>query len=214
MAWVFSYKHSPTSMGNVSIYSVGTESVYQKWQSGKTECFAIRKLLAGRPYLRTTHETQLSPSILTLRILVMCRAHASFRGMLSREIPAKTLLSSIAWVFTHSLSITQPLQLNPTINTGYKRLNKVTIKFGTDLKPTKHIVVNYNFTRSLNWGMIAWLFYVLFENYCGVVVVILVLCGLVELSVSSICKFLLDEIKLLICLFTHIIYLLFFFVFA
>jgi len=27
----------------------------------------------------------------------------------------------------------------------YKRLNKITIKFGTELKPTKHIVVNYNF---------------------------------------------------------------------
>ena len=44
------------------------------------------------------------------------------------------------------LSITQPLQLNPTINTGYKRLNKITIKFSTELKPTKHIVVNYKFT--------------------------------------------------------------------
>ena len=27
-------------------------------------------------------------------------------------------------------------------------MNKVTIKFGTKLKPTKHIVVNYNFTIS------------------------------------------------------------------
>ena len=51
---------------------------------------------------------------------------------------------------THTLSLslphTQPLQLNPTINTRYNRLNKITIKFGTELKPTKHIVVNYNFT--------------------------------------------------------------------
>ena len=47
-----------------------------------------------------------------------------------------------------SLSITQPLQSNPIINTGYKRLNKITIKFGTKLKPTKHMVVNYNFTIS------------------------------------------------------------------
>ena len=31
----------------------------------------------------------------------------------------------------HTLSITQPLQSNPTINTGYKRLNEITIKFGT-----------------------------------------------------------------------------------
>ena len=102
--------------------------------------------LEGRPYSRDTRETQLSPSILTLRIPVMCRAHASFRGMLSRELSAKTLLSSIAWVFTLYLSITQPLQLNPTINIGYKWLNKITIKFVTELKPTKYIVVNYNFT--------------------------------------------------------------------
>ena len=47
---------------------------------------------------------------------------------------------------SHTLSITQPLQLNPTINIGYKKLNKITIKFDTELKPTKHVVVNYNFT--------------------------------------------------------------------
>ena len=52
--------------------------------------------LAGRPYPRDTRETQLSPSGLTLRIPDMCKAHASFHGMLSRDIPAKTLQSSIA----------------------------------------------------------------------------------------------------------------------
>ena len=50
---------------------------------------------------------------------------------------------------THTLSLTKLLQLNPTINTRYNRLNKITIKFGIELKPTKHIVVNYNFTLSL-----------------------------------------------------------------
>ena len=99
------------------------------------------------PYPRATRETQLSPSVLTLRIPVMCRTHASFRGMLSRRLPAKILLSSIAWVFTHFLSITQPLQLNPTINTEYKRLNKITIKFDMELRPTKHVVVNYIYTK-------------------------------------------------------------------
>ena len=89
--------------------------------------------LVGRPYPLATRKTQLSPSVLTLRIPVMCRAHASFHGMLSHELPVKTLMSSIAWVFTHSLSITQPLQLNPIINKGYKRLNKITIKFGVEL---------------------------------------------------------------------------------
>ena len=87
----------------------------------------FRKCLTGRPYPRATRETQLSPSILNFHILVMCRAHASFRGKLSRELPAKTLQSSI-YLSLHTLSLslshTQPLQLNPTINTGYKRLNK------------------------------------------------------------------------------------------
>ena len=109
----------------------------------------FREYLAGRPYSRDTCKIQLSPSVLTLHILVICRAHASLRGMLSCKLPAKTssIFNSLS-LHTLSLSITQTLQLNPTINTGYRRLNKVTIKFGTELKPTKHIVVNYNFTIS------------------------------------------------------------------
>ena len=63
----------------------------------------FRGCLAGRPYLRVTHEIQLSPFVLTLCIPVMCKAHASLRGMLSRELPARNLLASIVWVFTLSL---------------------------------------------------------------------------------------------------------------
>ena len=77
-------------MGNVGINSVGAESVYQTGQAGRTEC------LAGVSREGLTRKTQLSPSGLTLRIPVMCKAHASFCGMLSRDIPAKTLQSSIA----------------------------------------------------------------------------------------------------------------------
>ena len=94
MAKVISQKHSSTFIGNDGIYSVGTESVYQIGQSSKTECFANISREGLTP--QATRETQLSPSILTLRILVMYKAHASFRGMLSHELPAKTLLSSIA----------------------------------------------------------------------------------------------------------------------
>ena len=48
---------------------------------------------------------------------------------------------------SHTLSLTHnPLQSNPTISTGYKRLNIITIKFGMEVKPIKHIIVNYNFT--------------------------------------------------------------------
>ena len=60
------------------------------------------------------------------------KAHASLRGKLSRETPARILLASLASVFTLSLSSTQPLQSNPTINTGYTRLKIITIKFGTE----------------------------------------------------------------------------------
>ena len=77
-------------MGNMGIYNEGTESVYQTGQAGRTEC------LVGRPYPRDTRETQLSPSGLTLHILVLCKAHACFRGMLSRELLAKPLESSVA----------------------------------------------------------------------------------------------------------------------
>ena len=124
---------------------MGTESVYQMGQFGKTECFTsvsqegfTCKLLAKHNYLHL---------VLTLRIPIMCRAYASFHEMLSCELSAKTLQSSLCLsLHTLSLSLTQPLQLNLIINTAYKRLNKITIKFGTELKPTKQIVVNYNFT--------------------------------------------------------------------
>ena len=73
-------------MGNVGIYSVGAESVYQIVQSDRTEC------LTGVSREDIIREIQLSPSVLTLRIPLMW-AHTSFRGMLSREILAKTLLA-------------------------------------------------------------------------------------------------------------------------
>ena len=93
MVRVFSQKHSLTFVGNV-----GTESVYQIVQSGRTECFVgvSRGCLARRLYSQDTRETQLSPSVLTLHIPVMCKAHASLRGMLSRELPTRNLLASIA----------------------------------------------------------------------------------------------------------------------
>ena len=59
---------------------------------------------------REGREAQLSPSVLTLRIPVMCRAHASFRGMLSRELPAKNsclqLLESSYSLFLYHTTLT------------------------------------------------------------------------------------------------------------
>ena len=76
-------------MGNIGIYSEGTESVYQTVQTGRTEC------LAGRSYPRDTRETQLFPSVQTLPIPVMYKTYASLYGKLSRETPARSLLSSL-----------------------------------------------------------------------------------------------------------------------
>ena len=149
MARVFCQKHSSTYVGNGGIYSVGKDKVCQKWQFDKIKCFTS----VSREGLtrKTLAKTSCLHPILTLQIPIMCRAHASFCRMLSHELPTKTLQSSICLslhTHTHTLSLshTQPLQLNPTINTWYKRLNKITIKFITEIKPTKQIVVNYNFT--------------------------------------------------------------------
>ena len=81
-------------MGNVGIYSVGTETMYQIVQTGRTEC------LVGVSREGLTHEILARHSclhpLLTLHIPVMCKAHASLRRKLSCEIPARTLLASIA----------------------------------------------------------------------------------------------------------------------
>ena len=60
-----------------------------------------------------------------------------FTGSLLVSYPWKLLWSSmISWVFT--LSHTQPIQRNPTNNTGYIRLNRITIKFSMKLKSTQN----------------------------------------------------------------------------
>ena len=118
-------------MDNVGIYSVGRDMMYQIWQYSKTECFA------GRPYPRNTRDNQLSPSVMTLRIPVMCWAH----GFTLREgFLRATRENSFDLQFVlslHTLSHAQLLQRNPTYNTWYIRLNIITVKFGIELKPTQ-----------------------------------------------------------------------------
>ena len=76
-------------MGNNGIYSVGEDVVEQIGQNSKTDYFA------GISQKCLTRETVAKPSylhpILTLHIPIMCRAHASLLGMLTGELPAKTL---------------------------------------------------------------------------------------------------------------------------
>ena len=65
----------------------------------------FRRYLAGRPYPRDTRESQLSPSIMTLRIPVMCYARASLNEKASHELLAKTsLLFTLPCVFPLSLT--------------------------------------------------------------------------------------------------------------
>ena len=100
---VFSQKHFSIFVGNVGIYSVSTKSVHQIRQFGKTECFASISLESLTRELLAKHNC-LYP-ILTLCIPVMYRAYASFCGMLSHELPAKTLQSLIC-LSLHILSHT------------------------------------------------------------------------------------------------------------
>ena len=67
----------------------------------------------------------------------MCKAHASLRGKATHELPAKTsLIFNLPWVFTLSLTYNSYNEI--TQNARYIRLNKITIKFGTELKPTQN----------------------------------------------------------------------------
>ena len=127
-------------MGNVGIYSVGTESVYQKWQSSKTECFT------SVPWEGLTHELLVKHSCLHLSWLFAfqsCARHMHhFAGYLIARYPRKffnlqLLESSHSLSLSLSLSLSQSLQLNPIINAGYNKLNKITIKFDTELKANK-----------------------------------------------------------------------------
>ena len=112
--------------------------------------------LAGRPYMRATRETQLSPSCpdSSHSNHVQGTCIISWDAQWQATCENSSVFNLLESSHTLSLSLTQPLKLNPTINTGYKRLNKITIKFGVELKSTKQIVVNYNFTVSI----LLWIF--------------------------------------------------------
>ena len=83
MARVFLSKGLFTFVGNMGINSVGTESVFQTGQTGKTKCLASisRKALLAR-YLRDTVVSIWPDSSHSNT----CRAHDILHGMLSREI--------------------------------------------------------------------------------------------------------------------------------
>ena len=90
---VFSQKYSSIFVCNDDIYSVGENVVEQIGQNSKTDCFAgiLREGLTRETLAKTSY---LHP-VLTFCIPVMCRTHASLRGMLTPELPTKTLQSSM-----------------------------------------------------------------------------------------------------------------------
>ena len=130
-------------MGNVGINNVGTESVIQTRQAGRTQC------LAGVSQEGLTRGILARHSCLHLAWLFAFQSCARnmlpFAGCLVSSY-SRNLFSLQLHESSHSLSNTQPLKWNPIINTGYKKLNNITIKFGTKYKPTRHNVVNNNFT--------------------------------------------------------------------
>ena len=145
MTRVLSQKLSLTFVGNVGINSVDTESVNQTRLAGRIEC------LVGVSREGLTCEILMRHSYFHLAWLFAfqsCARHMlPFAGCLVASYP-QNLFSLQLLESSYSLSLfnTQPLQWNPTINTWYKRLNNITIKFGTKYKPTKHNVVNNKFT--------------------------------------------------------------------
>ena len=151
MARVFSQKHFSICVGNGGIYSVSTDSVYQKWQFSKQNVSReSRGNLAGRPYPWNIRKNQLSPSCPDSSHF----SHVQGTCITSQDAYSRATCDNISvfnlpWVFKHTLSHRQPLQIKPTWNTGYKRLNIITIKFGTEFKANKNIVGNYNFTGGI-----------------------------------------------------------------
>ena len=134
MVRVFSLNHSSTFVDNVGIYSVGTENVYQITQSGKTKCLAsvsreglTRELLAKHSCLHLSWLFAFQSCARHMHHFARCLV-ASY----ARKLFCLQLLES-----SYSLSITQPLQLNPIINTRYKRLNRITNQIWYRIKANK-----------------------------------------------------------------------------
>ena len=91
----FSLRSTPQHLWVMWVYIVWVQKVcISTVQTGKTKCLAgvsqeglTCKILTRHSYLHP---------VLTPRIPVMCKAHASLHKKLSREIPMRTLLASIA----------------------------------------------------------------------------------------------------------------------
>ena len=104
--------------------------------------------LARRPYPRNTHENQLSPSCPDSshysHVESTCFTSWETYSRVTRE---NSFSLQLPWVFIHSLSHIQPLQINPTWNVHKIKHNYNQIWHR--IKANKNIVVNYNFTEMM-----------------------------------------------------------------
>ena len=112
MARIFSLKkHSSQYVGNVDIYSVGRDLVYQIWQIGKTECFAgiSQEGLTHKTVMKTNcticHDSSHSSHVLSTYF-------TSQKGF--SRATRKNIFDLQGVLSLHTLSHTQPLQWNPT----------------------------------------------------------------------------------------------------
>ena len=97
-------KHFFQYMGNVGIYSMGRDLVYQIWQIGKIECFT------GISREGLTCETLVKTSCHHLKWLFTFQLYAEhvlhFAGSLLASYSRKHFWSSMSLEFSHSLSHT------------------------------------------------------------------------------------------------------------
>ena len=126
VARVFSLK---STLLNMLVYIVCKDLVYQIWQIGKTECFASiswEGLTCEIPAKTNCHHMS------WLFAFQSCAKHMlHFVGRLLAIYPRKLLCSSLCLESSHSLSHTT-LTKKSHIKYRYIRLNKITIKFGTE----------------------------------------------------------------------------------
>ena len=98
------WKHSSTYVGNVDIYSVSRDLVYQIWQIGKIKCFMdiSRKGLTRKTLTKTSCH-----HLSWLFAFQSCAEHMlHFTGRLLVSYPRKLLWSLICLKSSHSLSHT------------------------------------------------------------------------------------------------------------
>ena len=132
MVRVFSLKSTSLNMWIMRVYIMGV----------KTWCIRYDKI-AKQNVLRVSCGNTLLAKYLWKLAVTNCHDSSHFRYVLSTWLHfAGSLLVKNPLIFNVVLSLhtfchTQPIQWNPTQNTRYIRLNKITIKFGSELKPTQ-----------------------------------------------------------------------------